>query len=524
MTWLHIPKQTKNSITSPYSLAQGENSLPANGLRDGERSATSSEKNTQSKASSPESKMAIFMMHPSGTTFAASQSAITKHGDSLEVCGKFGTVLLSQPDSHANHSVLRESGIVRSTNGMGGRTPFVLLEKFDPDTPFSKMSEGYCRRWIRLQMNLFTTTEPFCETWPKSGTMQNGACYRLPAWGHYTVGTDCGSLAKTYRHLFPTPTKATEMPCANSNTTGPKSLTAVMGTNWMPGQLWPTPSANSPGWVVGGDVTPVDKNGEPPSHINQRWYDKETGRLVQKGLEQVIKLWPTPTVSGNHNKKGSSENSGDGLATAVNLYPTPSATDWKGAGKNGKPRDRLDYAIELGETKTRKFSFATPQARDWRGGEAKRWHDPNRSRNLNDQVASFPTPAVGKLGGGSGNYHKLKRLEADGVISEDECRSMVAGNGGKLNPDWVEWLMGWPIGWTDLRPLSAERFLEWLAFENWWQREPDGIPRITDRRENRVSRLKAIGNGQVPQSAHVAWGWLMADKGTSNGRYRSHSR
>ena len=22
--------------------------------------------------------------------------------------------------------------------------------------------------------------------------------------------------------------------------------------------------------------------------------------------------------------------------------------------------------------------------------------------------------------------------------------------GGKLNPQWVEWLMGFPIGWTDL--------------------------------------------------------------------------
>ncbi len=28
--------------------------------------------------------------------------------------------------------------------------------------------------------------------------------------------------------------------------------------------------------------------------------------------------------------------------------------------------------------------------------------------------------------------------------------SMTAGNGGKLNPTWVEWLMGFPLGWTDL--------------------------------------------------------------------------
>jgi hypothetical protein len=34
--------------------------------------------------------------------------------------------------------------------------------------------------------------------------------------------------------------------------------------------------------------------------------------------------------------------------------------------------------------------------------------------------------------------------------------------GGALNPTWVEWLMGWPLAWTDLKPLEMGRFLEWL--------------------------------------------------------------
>ena len=33
--------------------------------------------------------------------------------------------------------------------------------------------------------------------------------------------------------------------------------------------------------------------------------------------------------------------------------------------------------------------------------------------------------------------------------------------GGPLNPNWVEWLMGWPIGWTDLKPLETDRFQSW---------------------------------------------------------------
>ena len=29
--------------------------------------------------------------------------------------------------------------------------------------------------------------------------------------------------------------------------------------------------------------------------------------------------------------------------------------------------------------------------------------------------------------------------------------------GGKLNPMWVEWMMGWTLGWTDLKPLETDK-------------------------------------------------------------------
>lgn len=31
-----------------------------------------------------------------------------------------------------------------------------------------------------------------------------------------------------------------------------------------------------------------------------------------------------------------------------------------------------------------------------------------------------------------------------------------------LNPDFAEWLMGWPIGWTASQPLETDRFRQWL--------------------------------------------------------------
>lgn len=69
--------------------------------------------------------------------------------------------------------------------------------------------------------------------------------------------------------------------------------------------------------------------------------------------------------------------------------------------------------------------------------------------NLSEYVAVFPTPQATSWGY-SGARAKLKDLETHGVITETERKGMQAGNGGKLNPTWVEWLMGFPLGWTDL--------------------------------------------------------------------------
>ena len=33
--------------------------------------------------------------------------------------------------------------------------------------------------------------------------------------------------------------------------------------------------------------------------------------------------------------------------------------------------------------------------------------------------------------------------------------------GGQLNPTWVEWLMGWPLGWTVLGALETDKFQQW---------------------------------------------------------------
>lgn len=62
--------------------------------------------------------------------------------------------------------------------------------------------------------------------------------------------------------------------------------------------------------------------------------------------------------------------------------------------------------------------------------------------------------------------------------------------GGVLNPDWVEWLMGFETGWTDIDRKKTVK--------TSWEKEPK-TPRITHKKENRAPRLKALGNAVVPQ-------------------------
>jgi hypothetical protein len=65
------------------------------------------------------------------------------------------------------------------------------------------------------------------------------------------------------------------------------------------------------------------------------------------------------------------------------------------------------------------------------------------------KVQQFPTPrSSGSTMGGGANGRKAAEARGDLVL-------------GSLNPPWVEWLMGWPSGWTDLRPLEMDRFHEW---------------------------------------------------------------
>lgn len=144
----------------------------------------------------------------------------------------------------------------------------------------------------------------------------------------------------------------------------------------------------------------------------------------------------------------------------------------------------------------------------------------------------WPTPSTGAaLCGGTGNFKTLKSLAKRGLITEEERRQLSQGNGGKTNPDFLEWLMGYEQQFTKLIPTPTatdyrggclsrywtpqrerERERDWAArvrrsasefhrsqspWEDWLP-EPD-VGRVADGVPNRVDRIKCLGNAVVPQ-------------------------
>jgi hypothetical protein len=74
----------------------------------------------------------------------------------------------------------------------------------------------------------------------------------------------------------------------------------------------------------------------------------------------------------------------------------------------------------------------------------------------------YPTLAATDYKGAPSRKKVAERQNADtrGVrLPEQLARD---GQHGQLNPEWVEWLMGWPIGHTALKPLETAKYREWL--------------------------------------------------------------
>jgi hypothetical protein len=70
-------------------------------------------------------------------------------------------------------------------------------------------------------------------------------------------------------------------------------------------------------------------------------------------------------------------------------------------------------------------------------------------RTLEKGCSYWPTLSANGMGN-TGSQQMLQKLVDLNQLTLEEKKAMSAGNGGRINPTWAEWLMGFPIGWTDL--------------------------------------------------------------------------
>ena len=135
-------------------------------------------------------------------------------------------------------------------------------------------------------------------------------------------------------------------------------------------------------------------------------------------------------------------------------WQTPTASDWR----------NMDTANQLMLSKQVKM-WPTPQAmmpeqtyETWKARMERKTDPKSKNKKVPDNLAiavkMWPTPTahMGQEGGYPAEYtRKTPSLTAAATESEQKPHSS-----GYLNPDWVEWLMGVPTGWTDLDSWGTE--------------------------------------------------------------------
>lgn len=159
--------------------------------------------------------------------------------------------------------------------------------------------------------------------------------------------------------------------------------------------LWPTPN--------------LPNGGRTLHHVDE-WRGNSAyhkGKKVQVDLNQAVKMLPTPRPCSGLRSSGANRTE---IMRALEKWPTP--------------RTFAAMGTTFTEESLGRLAARAPE-----------------KKNLEELVAArlLPTPTVqdASNNGGPSQYER-NSLPLNAVI------------GGALNPLWVEWLMGFPLAWTDL--------------------------------------------------------------------------
>lgn len=194
----------------------------------------------------------------------------------------------------------------------------------------------------------------------------------------------------------------------------------------------------------------------------QKWpvswmrYDRvsSTWKIAQHSLfgdsDEFLETWPRWGLMHNGECWGLSTPEHPTSGNEYGLWATPAASDGTRGGTitanmTGQSLPQMINTPERWPTPTR--SMCTIQ--DF---EQAKYHSSKRP----PYRECYPTPCAQDAKNSTLPPSQLDRDSIPGYL-------LKSGNqpGGQLNPTWVEWLMGWPLGWTDLKPLAMDKFQQW---------------------------------------------------------------
>lgn len=169
----------------------------------------------------------------------------------------------------------------------------------------------------------------------------------------------------------------------------------------------------------------------------------------------VLRDVPTPKAAAggpDYARMSRKESGGHDLATWTALWPTPNATD----GRRGANRPDGRRGLKLTDCNLEEGPmWPTPCSADaGKGGRGDLYAALNDCGRQKGRV--FPTPKARDWKNGDKPGDRRARAKRSGQWHSPDLND-VAAPGGQLNPMWVEWLMGWPLGWTGLSVSATGR-------------------------------------------------------------------
>ena len=321
--------------------------------------------------------------------------------------------------SRASHGQSQERSEEPMMNAGSGRTSDASLAKWNPEDS----------SWRTSQASFWEEYSPYLESWPRTGTTRSGQLFALPTLVRRTGAN--GALS------WPTPDTMPEAPNSGSNVTSrPKSLllNALRVSNW------PAPQAS--------DWKGANKSG--------------SGSNSSRSLATAAE-WQTPaTFQGKYRRQvNQTERDELLLPGQAEHWATPATRDHKGV--NLKPHHLGQLPNQVAH------QWMTPTVVD-RNNSFK--SPPKDTSNLKGQSTAWSTPTA------SDDGHKVTvSANQPGLIGDADRFSgrpvQAAMNGEgylrgdptlpRLNPVFVEWLMGWPENWLKLTNSESS---ETVAFLN----------------------------------------------------------